>query len=152
MSTLLDSLNRQSVSASAHPLFPRSQAFLWLPGFSGHAAPFCSYNCRWDDDTGEPVAGACDTLLQPPYPVSQESFIAWNTSVVPPFPYHPVPVVRALSAEEIREIGAKVAEISMEAAGDGVHAVRNENKHLILTLLAQAGLLASRTEDLSRVA
>lgn len=151
MSTLLNSLNRQSVSASAHPLFPRSQAFLWLPGFSGHALPFCSYNYRWDTDEAADaqVEQANDAPLRPAHPVSQETFIAWNTTVVPPFPYHPVPVIRPLTTAEIDELGKKVAEACLQTALEGVHPVRNENKHI---LLAQAGLLASRTEDVSRVA
>ncbi len=158
MSTLLNSLNRQSVSASAHPLFPKSQAFLWLPGFSGHALPFCSYNYRWDSNgelsAKQPVAENGDAPLHPPYPVSQETFIAWNTTVVPPFPYHPVPVVRPLSAVEIGELGKKVAQVCLETEIAGVHTVRNENKHVILTLLAQMGLLVSKMETggVSRVA
>lgn len=154
MSTLLNSLNRQSVSASAHPLFPRSQAFLWLPGFSGHALPFCSYNHRWDsgEETVGQTVGTEDAPLHPPHPVSQETFIAWNTTVVPPFPYHPVPVARPLTTAEINALGEKVAEACLQTALEGVHPVRNENKHIILTLLAQAGLLASRAEDVSRVA
>lgn len=154
MSTLVNSLSRQSVCASAHPLFPRTQAFLWLPGFSGHAVPFCSYNYRWDSDEAEKgtVAESGEVPLHPAYPVSQESFIAWNTTVVPPFPYHPVPVTRPLTAVEIAELGEKVAEACLQASMEGVHPVRNENKHVILMLLARMGLLASRTEDISRVA
>ncbi|RYD38836.1 MAG: hypothetical protein EOP85_16830, partial [Verrucomicrobiaceae bacterium] len=147
MSTLLNSLNRQSVSASAHPLFPQTQAFLWLPGFSGHALPFCSYNFRWDSDEEEvakEVAVEDDAPLRPAHPVSQETFIAWNTTVVPPFPYHPVPVVRPLSTEEIEDLGTKVKELCHETTLDGAHAVRNENKCAILSILAQMGLLSAK--------
>lgn len=154
MSTLVNSLSRQSVRASAHPLFAPTQAFLWLPGFSGHAVPFCSYNHRWDSDGTEEDAVSPGTgiPLHPAYPVSQESFIAWNTTVVPPFPYHPVPVVRPLTAAEMAELGGQVAETCLQPLAEGTHPVRNENKHVILMLLARMGLLASRTENASRVA
>ncbi|RYD26581.1 MAG: hypothetical protein EOP87_22540 [Verrucomicrobiaceae bacterium] len=131
-------------------MFPRSQAFLWLPGFSGHAVPFCSYNYRWDSH--ETPAAEGDVPLHPAHPVSQETFIAWNTTVVPPFPYHPVPLTRPLTAAELDELGAKVAEVCQETAKDGVHAVRNENKCAILAILARMELLASKPEHFSRVA
>ncbi len=149
MSTLLNSLNRQGISSSAHPLFPSSQAFLWLPGFSGHAAPFCSYNHRWDSDENSAMRQSHDVPLHPAYPVSQESFIAWNTTVMPPFPYHPVPVVRPLTAAEMGELGEKVAGECQQSVPEGTHPVRNENKHMILLLLAKMGLLASRTDQAS---
>lgn len=158
MSTLLDFLNRQSTSASAHPLFLPTQAFLWLPGFSGHGEPFCSYNYGWERGRGEtsasPVAEDSGIPLHPAHPVSQASFIAWDITVVPPFPYHPVPVVRPLSPAEMEELARKVTEVSREASGQGVHPVRSENKHVVLAILAQMGLLASKPEplDVPRVA
>lgn len=151
-------LNHSPVSAPApaHRLFPPTQAILWLPGFDGHAKPFCSYNFHWEDgideETLRPLVTDARTPLTPTYPVSFETFIAWNTSVTPPFPYHPVAITRPLLPDELDKLERLVGQAHREPVADGVCPVRNQNKFAILGVLARWGLLAQKSESVPQVA
>lgn len=140
---------------SAHDLFPADQVFLWLPGFAGDERAYCTYNEFRDaplaisqrrlhllpeqDDNGASYA--------PPFPVSRETHISWHTNVRPPYPYHPVPLARSLSQEELTELGSKVIELlgeSPQSHPDPAAVLRNQNKTYILAAMAGMGLLADR--------
>lgn len=141
---------------SAHDLFPVNQVFLWLPGFAGDEQAYCTYNefretplapsqrrfhlLPEQDDNGASYA--------PPFPVSRETHITWHTNVRPPYPYHPVPLARSLSSEELTELGRKVIELLGEGADSHPHpmnVLRNQNKTYVLAALAGMGLLSDRT-------
>ncbi len=139
-------------SGAAHPLFPPGQAFLWLPGFEGEEQPYCTYNefrphpAALDirrlnrlperDENGIPYT--------PPYPVSPETFITWHTHVSPPYPYHPVPVVRPLTSAEMNLLGQSVIRLGHIRNADASHPLRYLtaiHKAAILTALAEFDLL-----------
>jgi hypothetical protein len=140
---------------SAHDLFPPDQVFLWLPGFAGDERAYCTYNEFRDtplaldqrrlhllpeqDDNGASYI--------PPFPVSRETHITWHTNVRPPYPYHPVPLARSLSAEELEELGRKVIELlgeNPEAHSDPASVLRNQNKTYVLAAMAGMGWLSDR--------
>ncbi|RYD17877.1 MAG: hypothetical protein EOP88_24540 [Verrucomicrobiaceae bacterium] len=123
-----------------------------MPGFAGDRRPYCTYNVFRDlpDGANERLFdtlphydgnGAC---FVPPYPVSAETHIMWHTNVVPPFPYHPVPLARTLSTGEIDELGRNVIRMLGEKEdrfGDPQEVLRNDCKFHILAVLAEMKLL-----------
>ncbi len=140
------------ITESAHPLFPPEQAFLWLPGFPGEERPYCSYNhfrqqpMAYDEGRSilTPIQDGNGAFYAPPFPVSRETHISWHTHVTPPFPYHPVPLARTLSAEEISHLEKRVRVLLGDAAFTGPQgstALRNEFKCRILVALAEMKLL-----------
>lgn len=73
-----------------------------------------------------------------------DSHISWHTNVTPPYPYHPVPVVHPLTAEELDELGLAVIRMMEEALDlwpDPRLILRNSHKSYILAALAGMGLL-----------
>ncbi len=135
----------------ANTLFAATQPFLWLPGFSGQETPYCSYNEYRSDDSGDrgyhtPVT-ACDSngaRFVPLYPVSPETHVTWHTDVSPPYPYHPVPLARTLSLEEMGDLGRMVMELMdepLESDEDPVAVLRNQRKSFVLAALARMNLL-----------
>lgn len=133
--------------AAAHPLFPPDQAFLWLPGLPGRELPWCSYNVRRTRARRRaalPLPGDAKTPLAAPHPVSPVTFISWDCGVEPPFPYHPVPVVRPLSPEELRSLALRVIQMTGDAASlypDPLQVLKNARKSQVIAALAEAGLL-----------
>ncbi len=138
---------------TAHTLFPADQSFLWLPGFTGEEHPYCTYNNESPTDSvGSdsssfnllPLADEKGTYHTPPFPVSSETHISWHTNVTPPYPYHPVPVVHPLSAQELDELGRNVIELldeKSEAYPDPRIVLKNNHKSYILAALARMDLL-----------
>lgn len=137
---------------SAHPLFPPEQAFLWLPGFAGDERPYCSYNeyregpTAYDNERSalRQTQDPNGAFYAPPFPVSRETHICWHTHVTPPFPYHPIPITRTLSAEEISNLEKRVRVLLGDAAFIAPAAgtvLRNEFKCRILVALAEMKLL-----------
>lgn len=143
-------------AASAHPLYSPEQAFLWLPGLPGEEQPFCSYNAapRKPKDAKEgrdeePARDANGAPLVPPYSVSQETFIAWDTRHQPHFPYHPLPIARTLSTDEFTDLGNRVTDIlgySEDAPlrPTPLEVLKDENKEEILAALSEMGLLSRK--------
>ena len=159
-------MNASKPTKSAHPLYPSEQAFLWLPGFAGPERPYCSYNeyrehpggfdkRRYDFLPSRDENGA---FYITPFPVSPETHISWHTNVVPPYPYHPVPILRTLSEDELDELGRRVhamVEQGEDSSDDVQAALRNQHKTLILAALAEMKLLgctAMRRSDAARTA
>jgi hypothetical protein len=144
-------LHTTKIIRSAHNLFPPDQALLWLPGLAGDETPYCTYNehradLRYDNRRSDwmPEQDQNGATYIPPYPVSNETHIAWHTNVCPPYPYHPVPLVRTLSALELSELGRNVTELLGEkpdAHADPVKVLRNDHKPYVLAALARMGLL-----------
>jgi len=141
---------------SAHDLFPPDQVFLWLPGFSGDERAYCTYNEFRDTPSAVnprrfhllPEQDDNGASYVPPFPVSRETHIMWHTNVRPPYPYHPVPLARSLSPDELAELGRKVIGLLVEkpeAHPDPMNVLRNQNKTYILAALAGMGLLSDRT-------
>lgn len=142
-----------STLSPAHPLFPVHQAFLWLPGLPGDQTPFCSYNERPDpaDSRAASWTGAeirRDANLapySPPFPVSSETYIAWQTNVSPPFPFHPIPVVSSLSPRQMEDLAQRVMKqqnLSADSTRSPLHSLRNDSKCAVLTALTEMGLLS----------
>lgn len=139
---------------AAHPLFPPDQAFLWLPGLPGEQAAYCTYNETGNSGPAEqrrilrrPERDQNQALYAPPHRVSPESFIAWHINVTPPFPFHPVPIARTLSAAELTELGRRahgIANPHTALDGDPLKILRNDRKCFVLAVLAEMGLLAGR--------
>jgi len=156
----LHPLPRNHDSGSAHPLYIPEQAFLWLPGLPGEELPFCSYNAaprkpsrealhETDRRDAKDTRDANGAPLSPPYPVSRETFIAWNTRENPHFPYHPVPLAHTLSEAEMITLGKRVAAIlgldpKNPLSPDPLQLLKDENKPEITTALSNLGLLARR--------
>jgi hypothetical protein len=151
-------LNTDYCAQSAHPLFPPDQTFLWLPGFKGKETAYCTYNEFRPDRRHENSSinmmselddnGACYT---PPYPVSLETHISWHTDVSPPYPFHPVPITRSLSPEDLIELGKNVIQLrdgSVNEECNPLSVIRNDHKPFILAALAHMGLLPERTVTL----
>jgi hypothetical protein len=147
--------NANLTTPSAHDLFPADQVFLWLPGFAGDERAYCTYNEFRDTPLAIsqrrfhflPEQDANGASYAPPFPVSRETHISWHTNVRPPYPYHPVPMARTLSEEELTELGRKVIELlgeDAQAYPAPVTVLRNQNKTYILAALAGMGLLADR--------
>lgn len=142
-------VTRDSGTRTAHPLFPVDQAFLWLPGFTGeHEHPYCTLQNESVEDPcpGDiELSGIHDSIYQvPPFPLNGDSHISWHTNVTPPYPYHPVPVVHPLTAEEMDELGIAVIRMLEEAVDgwpDPRLVLRNSHKPYILAALAGMGLL-----------
>lgn len=138
---------------SAHHLFAPNQIFLWLPGLPGEQCAFCSYNWAGGHDSVLSFTSSRDSneaLYSPPYPVSQETYVCWQTNVQPPFPFHAIPIVRSLSIFELKEIGRCVLALA-EETGDPIAVLRNDRKTAILVILAKMGLLGqwdAKTADL----
>lgn len=144
--------------SSANPLFPPSQALLWLPGFRGDEQPYCTYN-ELHGDSGITVPSQ-DELIRSrdcngasratPFPVSRETNICWHTDVRPPYPYHPVPISHTLSPGEMDQLESKVrlkVQETNHAFRDERTVLRNEFKCLILLGLAELGLLSKHVGD-----
>lgn len=136
----------------AHPLFPINQAFLWLPGLSGEEAAFCSYNeMRGDPGSGidrrlnrKPAFDDREAYYAPPYPVSRETFIAWHTDHSPPFPYHPLPISRTLTAAEMADLASQVISLlgqEPEKHPSPLRVLNNDHKCSVLVALLRMELL-----------
>ena len=140
---------------SAHPLFPADQVFLWLPGLPGEQLAHCTYN----EDRGMPESydfrrtnrlplfDENRVRYSPPFPVSSETCIAWHTNVMPPFPFHPIPIARSLSAAEMGFLARRVHFLANQNAVEGTNPLqilRNDRKCYVLAALAEMGLLAGR--------
>lgn len=135
----------------AHRLYSPDQAFLWLPGFEGEKEPYCTFN----EFCGSPLAmdfrrmnrfPAVDesgTCFAPPYPVSNETFICWHTNVCPPYPYHPVPILRPLTIREFVFLGSIVMELTGNRldTSNPTRFLTNRHKAVILVGLAEMELL-----------
>ncbi|RYD18841.1 MAG: hypothetical protein EOP88_21175 [Verrucomicrobiaceae bacterium] len=127
------------------------QAFLWLPGFTDeHEHPYGTLHNESTEDSHPRdvhLTGAEDQIYQiPPFPVSADSHISWHTDVTPPYPYHPVPVVHALTAGEMDELGLAVIRMmddTLDLWPDPRLVLRNNHKSYILAALARMGLLQS---------
>ena len=140
---------------AAHPLFPADQAFLWLPGLPGDQVAHCTYNeARGIPGSREyrrtnrgPLRDENQVSYAPPFPVSSETSIAWHTNVTPPFPFHPIPIARTLSATEMEGLGRRVHFLANQNADEctnPLHILRNDRKCYVLAALAEMGLLAGR--------
>lgn len=151
-------LNVGKRTRSAHPLFPSTQAFLWLPGFSGDERPYCTYNEFRDHPGGFdrrrsdflPLQDENGASYIPPFPVSPETHISWHTNLTPPYPYHPVPVARTLTSDEIEELGERVIRLQREnpdAFPDARDILWNEHKSSVLAALAEMELLPLPTTE-----
>ena len=147
--------NADRTTPSAHDLFPADQVFLWLPGFAGDERAYCTYNEFRETQVGIsqrrfhllPEQDDNGASYVPPFPVSRETHITWHTNVRPPYPYHPVPLARSLSQDELTELGRKVIELLGEgpqAHADPAAVLRNQNKTYIFAALAGMGLLPDR--------
>lgn len=145
-------MNARKPTKSAHPLFQAEQPFLWLPGFAGPERPYCSYNEYRDHPGGFdkrryeflPSRDENGAPYITPYPVSPGTHISWHTNTVPPFPYHPVPIVRTLSTNELEELGRRVCRLMdspSDVSDDAQAVLRNQYKTLILVALAEMKLL-----------
>lgn len=139
-----------------HPLFPASQAFLWLPALSGDALPFCTYNggngnrhpyrqgCGADvteDGNGAPFS--------PPYPISPRTFVALNAAVTPPVSYHAIAIRRTLCTAEMERVGRRVMSL-INAGGRQpapLQLLKSDHKFYILAALSQMGLLCGTIQD-----
>ena len=139
---------------AAHPLFPSHQVFLWLPGQPGPELPFCSCNEAPDltmEATNFPNDSLHDSegnLYAPPFPVSHRTFVSWHTHVIPPVPFHPVPIKRFLSIAEMEGLARKVLEVSGHQLSGNDHLLsilRNQYKSYILCFLAHMGVLEGVT-------
>ena len=130
----------------AHPLFPVDQAILWLPGIPGHGDPYCSYN-----EMASPAAASeRETIREktipfaPRHPVSQGTFVSWDLSSSPPLPFHPVPISRALTAREMRDLATRVGRMAGDdqptTPGKVLH---NARKGLVYCALLEMGVPAS---------
>lgn len=146
------SLNAVNRTRSAHPLFPSTQAFLWLPGFAGDERPYCSHNEFREHPGGFdkrryeflPVQDENGAFFIPPFPVSPETYISWHTNVTPPYPYHPVPVARTLTTGEMEELGERVIRLlgeNPDSFPDARAVLRNEHKSTVVAGLAGMKLL-----------
>lgn len=140
---------------STHTLYPSSQPFLWLPGFSGEEHPYCTYNnepaeCNGSDPEAPPSRDEKGARYAPPFPVSTETQVSWHTDVTPPYPYHPIPVAHTLSDRELDELGRNVIHL-LEEASDTVpdlrQALRNCYKSHIVVALSRMGLLPEGRSD-----
>lgn len=145
---------------SAHPLFPPEQAFLWLPGFDGEEEPYCTYNefrahpAAFDIRRFNhlPTQDEDGVSYIPPYPVSPETYISWHTNVNPPYPYHPIPLLRPLVADELIALGRAVLKLTGKNKADCPDPVRiltNAHKSAILSGLTDLGLLDSGSKPIS---
>ncbi|MEO5912892.1 MAG: hypothetical protein ABIS50_01580 [Luteolibacter sp.] len=88
--------------------------------------------------------------LSPPFAVSQASYVMWDCESSPPFPYHPVPVARPLSAKEMKELAHQVIEMAGEKLEDHpepLKMLRNDTKSFVLVLLSRMKLLAGSGGD-----
>lgn len=139
----------------AHPLFPADQVFLWLPGLPGEQLAHCTYNeasgipgTRDFRSTNHlPLVDKNQVSYSPPFPVSAETCTAWHTNVMPPFPFHPIPIARSLSAAEMECLGKRVHFLSNTTADDSTNPLqilRNSRKCYVLAALAEMGLLTGR--------
>ncbi len=139
----------------AHPLFPSDQVFLWLPGLPGEQLAHCTYNeargipgsldFRRSNDL--PLLDRNQVRYAPPFPVSAETCTSWHTDVIPPFPFHPIPIARSLSSAEMEFLGRRVHFLANRNADDGTNPLqilRNDRKCHVLAALAEMGLLAGR--------
>lgn len=137
----------------AHLLFPPDQAFLWLPGLPGDQVAYCTYNeSRGNPESTEsrgmsrmPDRDENQALFAPPYRVSTATYIAWHTDVTPPFPFHPVPIARSLSAAELKTLGRRVlalANHNTDQHVDPLQFLRNNCKCLVFAALSEMGFLA----------
>jgi hypothetical protein len=137
----------------AHLLFPPDQAFLWLPGLPGDQVAYCTYNeSRCNPESVEsrrmsrkPDRDENQALYAPPFRVSTATSIAWHTNVTPPFPFHPVPIARSLSAAELKTLGRRVLSLAnpdTDQHGDPLQFLRNDRKCLVFAALAEMGYLA----------
>jgi|GEM_PF-6187189 len=140
----------------AHQLFPPEQVFLWLPGFTGTERAYCSYNefrSSPGDRDGSPHDEAEDhhgVSYSPRFPLSRETHIAWHTDVSPPYPYHPLPIARSLSRDEMIILARKIIELLGEMAApkaDPLPILRNQHKCHIVAALAKLSLLPSATME-----
>jgi len=143
--------------ASAHPLYPPSQAFLWLPGLPGEHLPHCSYNEQSgtfpDDERGRSWKARGDengASYSPPFPVSEETQICWHKNSKPPFPYHPIPIARTLTSPDLLEVADYVIRLMGDAPKELTNKLRvlhYDFKSYVLSALAILDLLDCR-EDL----
>ncbi|MEO5715199.1 MAG: hypothetical protein ABIT37_17100 [Luteolibacter sp.] len=138
----------------AHQLFSPEQVFLWLPGFTGTERAYCTYNefsSRPNNPDGKPHTEAQDhhgVSYSPRFPLSRETHIAWHTDVSPPYPYHPFPIARSLSRDEMNALARQVIELldgSTAPKPDPLSILRNEYKCHIVAALSKLGLLPSAT-------
>lgn len=141
-----------------HPLFPASQAFLWLPGLAGKEVPFCSYNMRPCDDAEPDVqplseadaADANGAPFCPPFQISTRTFVAWDERSWPAFPYYPIPIRRTLAAEEIQQIGRRVLRlVGLECAPDldPLQVLKNDYKCYVFAVLSRLEMLTGTVHD-----
>lgn len=139
----------------SHPLFPSDQVFLWLPGLPGEQLAHCTYNeaCGIPGSPDFRRANRLPLLDENqvsyalPFPVSSATSIAWHTNVIPPFPFHPIPIARSLSATEMECLGRRVHFLAYQDADDctnPLQILRNDRKCYVLAALAEMGLLAGR--------
>ncbi len=114
---------------SATPLFPPSQAFLWLPDKPGLDIPFCS----------------CDEVPRSPTARSGEPLHDGERYLSPPLPFHPIPINRFLTLDELQELAREVRRAtgaSPMKLNHPLDVLRNENKGYILVFLARKNLLS----------
>lgn len=124
---------------AAHPLFRTEQVFLWLPGLAGDHLPYCTYNEMTGDDL-EPHHDENHAFYSPPFPVSRETYISWDTQVSPPFPYHAVPIPHSLSPRQMEDLARRVIALmdaSPEDFPDPLRVLTNPHKNHIYLALAE---------------
>lgn len=153
---LRESLGTSALAAKpAHPLFPSDQVFLWLPGLPGEQLAHCTYNeargipgsLDFRRTNRLPLFDENQVRYALPFPVSSATCIAWHTNFMPPFPFHPIPIARSLSAAEMENLGRRVHFLANKSADDSANPLqilRNDRKCYVLAALAEMGLLAGR--------
>jgi len=133
----------------AHPLFPVDQAILWLPGIPGYGEPYCSYNesvpaCAEVPDVLRPASARKKTVpFAPRHPVSRETFVSWDLSSSPPLPFHPVPISRALTGREMRELADRVGRMTGDELPTPGTVLHNARKAQVYSVLSEMGVPAS---------
>ena len=134
-----------AVETPAHPLFPVSQPILWLPGLPGPRSAFCSYNRLGE---GRARKGS----LSAPFSVSPASFISWHTDLSPALPFHPVPISRLLSHQELERLSHLVIfELGiLPEPGPPLHVLRSDAKTAIFRALAAMGVNTVACMDATR--
>jgi hypothetical protein len=143
----------------ALPLYPPSQAFLWLPGLPGEQLPYCSYNEQSGaaslEKPGRPWGAAADDTgapYSPPFAVSQETEICWHKNSSPPSPFHPIPIARTLTDMDLVELADYVIRLMGGAPKDfaeKLKIIHYDFKSYVMGALAVLDLLDCR-EDFIR--
>ena len=120
---------------SKSPLFPPDQVFLWIPERAGIEIAFCS--CIEIPASGK--ARAQEPLHD------GERYLDHTPDPRPSLPFHPIPINRFLTPNELHELAREVRQATGQSPMKLSHpldVLRSENKCYILVFFDRMGLLS----------